>query len=157
LHVTFDNLKRWFPDGVDSNIGVLNGRPSNNQVDADVDCEEAARVGLILLPRTGCIFGRRSRPRSHYLYVTDVEFQTAQEEYKDLDGTMLVELRGTGGMTVVPPGLHESGESIAWDVCGEPAAVPLERLRRAVRRLAACALIARHWPAKGSRDRAAMA
>src|SRR5262249_17411815 len=78
--------------------------------------------------------------------------------YENLKGEKLLELRGTGGMTVVPPSLHkETGEQIMWYVCGEPAHVKLNDLRRAADRLAACALIAPHWPPAGRRDSATMA
>src|SRR5262249_2900791 len=78
--------------------------------------------------------------------------------FKDVDDSMLVELRGTGSQTVYPPSLHEeSGERITWHCFTEPASVQLADLCRAVGEVAACALLARHWPNKGSRHEAAMA
>src|SRR5262249_54550634 len=71
---------------------------------------------------------------------------------------MLLELRGTGGLTVFPPSTHKEGEPIEWDRFDEePALVRLEDLRQAAGRLAAAALLALHWPDKGTRDKAAMA
>src|SRR5262249_43140812 len=64
---------------------------------------------------------------------------------------------GDGGQTMVPPSVHPCGESLTWEHFSTPAEVPLADLQRDVATLAACCLIARHWPAEGSRDRAAMA
>src|SRR5262249_23262902 len=156
--LTPDDLDRYFPEHAASSVGVLNGAPSGNQVDADLDCPEAIRAAPLLLPATGRIFGRPSAPQSHRLYQTDVALDTAQEEYAARTGKGPLGLRGTGGMPVSPPSRPEgTGEQIAGHTCGEPAQVALAELRRAARRLAACCLIARHWPAEGSRDQAAMA
>jgi DNA polymerase I-like protein with 3'-5' exonuclease and polymerase domains len=158
LRLTVADLDANFPAGQPRNVGVLNGSPSGNRLDVDLDCPEALRAAAPLLPPTGWIFGRPSAPRSHRIYQADRPLDTAQEGYTDLDGKMLVELRGTGGLTVYPPSTHkDTGELIAWDRFTEPAEVALDDLRRAVRELAAASLLARHWPVKGSRDKAAMA
>jgi len=76
----------------------------------------------------------------------------------DNEGATLVELRGTGGQTVVPPSVHPSGESIAWVVWPpDPVRVKLADLQRAVADVAAAALLARHQPGKGSRHDFALA
>jgi hypothetical protein len=153
-----DVLDRHFPAGEARNVGILNGAPSGNTADVDLDSPEAMHAAPLLLPPTGWIFGRPSAPRSHWEYRTDRPLETAQEEYRDLDGTMLAELRGSGGLTVYPPSTHkETGERIGWERFTDPADVELAELKRAVRAVVAAALLARHWPGKGSRDRAAMA
>jgi hypothetical protein len=115
-------------------------------------------VAATFLPPTGWRFGRASAPGSHWIYRTDVPLDSAQVEYKDIDGEMLVELRGTGGQTIFPPSTHkDTGELIFWEQFTEPAEIPLADLHRAVRQVPAAAILARHWPAKGSRDQAAMA
>ncbi len=158
LKLTIDVLDAHFPNRVARNVGILNGAPSGNTVDVDLDADEARVVGPLLLPQTGWIFGRASAPRSHWIYVVDMDLPTAKDPYEDLDSTTLLELRGTGGLTIYPPSTHkETGETIAWHMFTEPAQVPLSDLRQAVRQVAAAALLARHWPAKGSRDAAAMA
>jgi DNA polymerase I-like protein with 3'-5' exonuclease and polymerase domains len=155
---TAADLDRLFPRGRASNLGILNGEPSGNHHDADLDCPEAIAAAPLLLPPTGWVFGRESAPGSHRIYVTDRPLGKAQEEYRDLDRKMLVELRGTGGHTVYPPSTHEeTGEPITWQEFAETAEVALEDLQRAVAKVAAAALIARHWPAKGSRDSASLA
>jgi hypothetical protein len=111
-----------------------------------------------LLPETGGVFGRRSADRSHWLYRTDSPLSTASEKCCDLDGDTLLEQRGTGGQTVFPPSTHEgTGEPIGWHRFEEPGRVELTALRRSAQQLSAAALLARHWPAEGSRDAAAPA
>lgn len=158
LRVTAGDLGDHFPDGQNRNVGILNGEPSGNQADVDLDCPQARRAANRLLPPTGWTFGRKSAPRSHWIYRTDLVLDSAQVEFADLDGKVIVELRGTGGLTVFPPSTHkETGERIRWERFDEPACVPLADLRRAVAEVAAAALLAKHWPEKGSRDKAAMA
>src|SRR5262249_48786481 len=129
-----------------------------NALDVDLDCGEALLAAPVLLPPTGWVFGRKSAPRSHWIYRADRPLEAAQEKFSDLDGTVLVELRGTGGLTVYPPSTHkDTGERIAWAKFTDPADVTLTELRRAVRQLAAVALLARHWPAKGTRQDAFLA
>lgn len=154
LQLTLDDLGDHF-DSKSQNVGILLGDPSGGLVDVDLDCPEALRLARVFLPRTDASFGRKSKPGSHRLYVAGRGVRTS--EYEDLDGTMLVELRGTGGQTVVPPSTHPSGEPIAWERAGDPATVELSDLSRAVRRLAAACLVARHYPAAGSRHRLALA
>ncbi len=158
LRVRPDTLDEHFPSGERRNVGVLNGSASGNLVDADLDCAEARLAAPELLPPTGWAFGRASAPRSHWVYRTDRQLEAAQVPFTDPDGAMLLELRGSGGLTVFPPSTHkESGEVIAWDLFSEPGEVRLDELQRAARELAACALLARRWPTRGSRDEAAMA
>ncbi len=156
--LTLDTIDQHFPADQARNVGVLNGAPSDNTADADLDCAEAVAVAPLLLPATGWVFGRKSAPHSHRIYRTDWPLDTAAEKYSDLDGAMLIELRGTGGLTVYPPSLHrETGEAIRWETFADPADVALDDLQRAVREVAAAAILARHWPSKGSRDETAMA
>lgn len=158
LRLTAEDLPGHFPDGVPMNVGVLNGAPSGNLLDVDLDCSEARCVAPRLLPDTGWVFGRSGAPRSHRLYRTDVPLDKAQEKFCDLDGAVLVEMRGTGGQTVAPPSRHEdTGEAVAWDRFDAPTRVPLADLGKGVGEVAAAALLARHWPSKGRRDDAALA
>src|SRR5262249_38126993 len=74
------------------------------------------------------------------------------------DGTMLIELRGNSGHTVWPPSTHqETGELVCWERFTDRAEVELSTLKRVANEIAAATPIARHWPAKGSRDTAALA
>ena len=71
--------------------------------------------------------------------------------------SMLVELRSTGGQTIVPPSVHPNGERYKWAERGRPAKVRVGDLELAVRHLAAAALLVRYWPGQGSRHDAALA
>jgi hypothetical protein len=158
LRLTTDSLGTYFPQGRELNIAILNGAPSGNIADVDLDAEEARRTAASLLPQTGWVFGRISARASHWIFRSDAPLDTAQEAYTDVDGTTLVELRGTGGATVYPPSTHqETGERIAWESYTTPAEVKLADLQRAVREVAAVALLARHWAAKGTRQTAFLA
>ena len=74
-------------------------------------------IGPLLLPKTNNIFGRKSKPRSHWLYVTGLAetISKACLQFKDIDGTMMLELRiggaGKGSQSVFPGSVHESGET----------------------------------------------
>jgi hypothetical protein len=158
LRPTTDSLDTYFPQGRELNIAILNGAPSGNIADVDLDAEEARRAAPSLLPPTGWVFGRNSARASHRIFRSDAPLETAQEAYRDVDGTMLVELRSTGSATVYPPSTHqETGERIGWEIYTHPAEVKLADLQRAVREVAAVALLARHWAAKGSRQTAFLA
>src|SRR5262249_6584281 len=124
--LTLGDLDVRFPAGHSRNIAVLNGAPSGNVIDADLDCPETIIAAPFFLPTTGWIFGRAGKPSSHWIYRTDRPLDTAQLEFTDLDGAMLLELRGTGGITVYPGSTHEdTGEPIEWEEFGDPGEVPL--------------------------------
>lgn len=148
---TQDSLDRDWPEGQKRGIGVLNGEPSGNTADVDLDCPEALRAAPFLLPRTGWRFGRESTPRSHWIYRTDSPFDKEKAQYLDpIDQKCLIELRGTGGHTVFPPSHHaDTGEELQWDTFTTPADVRLADLQTAVVEVAVVALLVRHWPAHG--------
>ena len=153
-----------FFNGGSQNIGIQLGPSSHGLTDLDLDCAEAVALAPYILPPTGAIFGRASKRRSHWLYTTDlsIECDTAVVQFKAPDGRMLLELRigggGKGAQTVFPGSTHENGETVSWEMNkdGEPAEVDGEQLTRCAKTLAAATLIARTWPAEGSRHRAAL-
>jgi hypothetical protein len=151
------DLDHLFPeDGQQRGIGIVTGAASNRLADVDLDCSEAAAVADTLLPPTGWIFGRPGKPRSHRLY-RPTGRPANGHPYRDLAGKMLVELRGNKLMTVFPPSIHESGEPTRWETFDALGELSVDDLEAAVGRVAAAALLARHWPAKGSRQDAALA
>jgi phage/plasmid-associated DNA primase len=142
------DLDRWFAAS-DLNLGLLMGEPSGGLVDIDLDATEAVAAAETFLPPTDCVFGRPTKPRSHWFYVC---LGAATRKFKDpTDQSMLVELRSDGCMTVVPPSVHPTGEQVAWSHDDAPALVEADQLVAAVESLAAAALLARHWPAPGGR------
>lgn len=141
------DLKEEFSDG--ANIGVVLGAASGNLTDADLDAPEAIAVADLFLPPTNRIHGRPSKKSSHRFYIASEPIRPGK--YADVDGTVLVELRSDGQQTMIPPSIHPSGERLAWESTGEPSSVSASELRCAIRRLAACTLVARHWPEQGQR------
>ncbi len=144
-------VRRAFPRP-DMNVGVLLGEPSSGLVDFDLDCDEALGIAGPLLPETGAVFGRSARRGSHLLYVSP---EMGTKKFVAPDGDVLMEIRATG-QTLFPPSTH-SGDRVAWEREGDPASVPAKDLEQAAGRLAAACLLARAWPAKGSRNEAALA
>ena len=151
------DLDRLFPLETEYNIGLLLGEPSDGLVDVDLDAPQAITAARFLLPWTGWVSGRASKPESHHWFRVDRPPIKATDKFTDLGGEVLVELRSTGGQTVVPPSVHESGESVTWYQSDQLAMVDLTDLQTAVRTVAAVALLARHWPDKGLRQDAYMA
>jgi putative DNA primase/helicase len=161
-----EELARHFAG--EANVGLLLGEASGGLVDVDCDAAEAVAAASFLLPATGRVSGRASNPRSHYWYEVEGSLPlTAKFADPGARGTetpahgraggMLVELRSTGCQTLAPPSLHPSGERVRWEREGAPGRVAAPALHRAVARVAACALLARHWPGAGARDEAALA
>lgn len=163
--ITAETASRYF-NGATTNIGVQMGTASNGLTDVDLDCDEALTIAPYLLPTTNSIFGRPSKRNSHRLYITDLAsaYNVAAIQLKDpkTKGMMLERRIGggdRGAQTVFPASTHEEGEAVAWErgLNGEPAAVDGLELERKVRLVAACALMARYWPANGSHGRHAAA
>jgi hypothetical protein len=165
--VTAETAAKYF-NGSAMNVGVQLGPHSNGLTDVDLDCREAVQIGGMLLPRTNACFGRKSKPRSHHLYVSDLadHIKKASMQFHDVDGekgkpgTMLLELRigggGKGSQTVFPGSVHASGEQIEWFDHGDPIKIDGKALLRSTRRLAAIVLLSRHWPIEGARHKAAL-
>lgn len=153
FRVTSETVHQHFAPST-QNVGVRLGEPSGGVVDVDLDAEETVFLAHRFLPSSDCTFGRKSKPKSHWLFVCPGA-KTVQ--FKAPDGKMLVELRSTGHQTVFPGSVHESGELVEWADDGEPAPVDEQDLAARVGKLAAAALIARCWPSEGGRHAAALA
>lgn len=152
LRPSLQDLQKLFPEEQALNLGLLSGQPSDGLIDIDLDSAEAIAAGALLLPPTGWVSGRRSKPQSHWWYRVQAPPDKAQDPYRDLDGTMLVEVHSTRWQVIVPPSLHESGESVVWHQFRHPAEIPMTDLLQATRAVAAVALLGRHWPEKGVRQ-----
>jgi hypothetical protein len=167
LRLTADDAPKYF-NGHPQNIGLIVG-DDYGTTDIDLDCGEAVRAASFFLPETAMIFGRNSKPRSHWFYRLDPPLPT--RTFKDVKKTgnaddadanekktMILELRcqksdgAVGFQSIVPPSTHQdTGEVIRFEPgCGlRPANVDAPILMAAVERTAAAALLARHWPARG--------
>ena len=150
LQLSEADVPQHFAGG--ENIGVVTGKASGGLVDVDLDCEEAVALAPAFLPATPMRSGRSSRPESHRWYVVDKVPSYLIVKDVDGDGTTLLELRGDGHQTIVPPSVHPDGEAYVWHGPLDPAVVTGRELENAVRRLGAATLLVRHWPRKaGSR------
>lgn len=154
LRLTVSALPHYF-DGAPQNIGVLLGEPSGGLIDVDLDSPESLILAPLFLPLTDCRFGRASTPESHWLYRAIAIPLT--KRYQASDGSVLAEIRSTGCQTLFPPSVHPGGETIEFFKTGEPASIEQAHLLKATGKLAAAALLARHWPREGRRQEAALA
>jgi P4 family phage/plasmid primase-like protien len=162
LEITIGLAAQYF-NSAPQNIGLLMGDKFGS-TDVDCDCPEAIIAARALLPETGLIFGRQSKPFSHYLFRSDPPVRT-QQFLDPLDKATLIELRGLssdgsiGLQTIVPPSVHESGEPVRFEQGFDGIAANIDAvvLVSAVRKVAAAAILSRHWPTKGSRHHAFLA
>jgi hypothetical protein len=164
LRVTATSASRYF-NGVDQNIGVLLGPASHNLTDIDLDCQEAILAAPYFLPRTRA-FGRPSKSLSHWLYYSNLSEKAgigAVKQYKDPADPakqMILEVRiggsGKGSQSVFPGSTHESGEAITWADSNIIESIDGDDLLGRAIGLAACALLARHYPIAGGRHDAAL-
>ena len=149
-------------DGNSLNVAVQLGEVSGGLVDIDLDNMLAIGLAPEFLPPTDAIFGRRSKPCSHQLYLSDLcsSEKRAAIQFKDFSGAVIVELRiganGKAATTTFPPSMHPSGELVQWERDGEPARVAGDDLKRAVLALAVCCLLKPHYPGSGSRHEGAL-
>lgn len=149
--VTSENIGEHF-NGKDQNVGIILGQVSGGLSDVDLDCREAVALAPRMLPKTGAVFGRHSKPKSHYLYTVYEPEPKAAIRLEDEEGSTIIELRlggKAGAQTVFPGSVHPSGEKIEWVSSGDTAKISCAELRAAIVRIAIGSLMMRHWPGKG--------
>ena len=106
LRLTEGELPAHFSNGC--NIGLILGEPSGWLVNVDKDCPEAIELGPLYLPPTPAVSGRPSTPTSPDWYYSEVP---KTRQFRDpVTQKMIVELRSTGGQTIVGPSIHPEGE-----------------------------------------------
>jgi len=138
----------------ETNVGVVLGDASGGLIDVDLDCEEALTLAPIFLPPTGFRFGRESKPESHHFYRGESPGKTVR--LADSNGRTLIECRGNGGQTVVPPSVHPSGELIECSEKASPALADFDELLLQCKLMATAIEIAPHWQG-GSRHKLSLA
>lgn len=163
--ITDQELGRHFR-GLDQNVGVLLGEPSGWLIDVDLDWPECHRAAHLFLPPTPLVFGRAGKIESHRLYRGDGSRLKKTRAFRlhvpgSSEPSVILELRSTGGMTVLPPSTHATGELVDWQPphAAEPALpqVNEEELMRSAAELAATLALARYWPSQGTRQDYALA
>jgi len=162
----------------DINVSTRNGHLiaadgrvlSDKFLDVDLDILEAVRVAPFYLPKTGMMWGRAHKPRSHYGYhLTSSDKARTREDFvdpllpkrgKDGQKATVVELRYSGH-SLAPGSLNTMSdgmqERVRWeeDGDGEPSVVAFETVESAVEHIAAAALVAKYWT-EGIRHQAAL-
>src|ERR1700739_3509626 len=69
LRIGENDAPKFF-NGSAENIGLQLGATSGGLTDFDLDCNETIAIAPVVLPRTDAIFGRASKPDSHWLYLS---------------------------------------------------------------------------------------
>jgi hypothetical protein len=137
----------------DANVGVKLGQPSGDLIDFDLDCPEAIIAGQFLLPPTGRSHGRPGTGTAHYFYISP---GTESKFWLDTDGKKMLEIRSTGGQTMLPPSIHTTGEQLKWANRDKPDQMERVVAEKTGRNLATATMIGRHWGGKGSRHDSAL-
>lgn len=145
LRLTEDELEHYFKP--DSNIGILLGECSGDLTDIDCDTPEAIKCAHRLLPST--LLSGRGSNISHFWYTSP---GVKSQKFKDLDGSVLLEIRHDLHQTVVEPSIHPSGDKYRWVNEREPREVEAPKLYDLCHKVAAATLIGRHLPVGGRHD-----
>lgn len=154
----------WPAERIDGNVGVILGSVSNHLCDVDLDAHWALPLAPYFLPPTAT-FGRKSKPRSHWLYYCE-GLRCQQFKFEREGKIELVELRGMnasndrcGHQSVFPGSVHKSGETVEWDPEGLDAITTVQRgpLIWATTRLAVACVIAEGWLPGSQRNNKARA
>lgn len=133
------------------NIGIMLGDPSGGLVDVDLDCDEAIELAPLYLPPTPAVTGRGKRPGSHWWYIAP-GLNTRQHRDKSSRAS-IVELRSTGGQTLVGPSVHPD-QDLYDDLDADPAQVSGPMLAACVQALSDAVMARRHgddWRVKFDR------
>ncbi len=149
LKITEKNFQQYFPEGKQMNVGVINGKRSRNIVDIDIDSLTALDLAEKYLPKTGLIFGRKSKPYSHWIYVCDKLPKTTK--FQSNEGC-IIEIRADGTQSVWPPSVHPSKEVVSYQSNGNPVKVNKEDLEKACKVITVGTIIIDNYPADGLRN-----
>lgn len=126
-----------------NNIGLILGVTSG-LLDVDLDCREAKSLADIILPLPSATFDRGTADSGHYLYKAIMT--GPRKAFTSGDKSTLVELRGDGSQTMIPPSVHPNGSKLVFTTCNPNAAeVTYEGLLQSVNLLAACTEVAQNW------------
>ncbi len=125
------------------NIGIILGNTSG-LLDVDLDCREAKTLANIILPLPLATFDRGTADSGHYLYKAITT--GPRTAFTSADKSTLVELRGDGSQTMIPPSVHPNGIRLKFTSFSKEAnSIAYEELLLAVNLLAACSELAQNW------------
>ena len=126
------------------NLGLLLG-PKSDVMDVDLDCREAKGLAELILPKPFAQFDRGTSDSGHYLYKATTCGPTKKFSGNGSKST-LVELRGDGSQTMIPPSIHPDGSRLNFtDINHNVPEVEYADLLKSVSFLAACSEIAQLW------------
>lgn len=161
--VTAENMEGLLDRG-GYNLGLRLGPDHGGLVDFDLDWPEARRLAdlnLFALTR----FGRFSSPGSHRLvHCPDLKGIEKFDvpELKEVEGlpeehaVCVLEVRANG-LTMAPPSVHPEGEAVMWENDRTPPRWEAGLVKSSAGLLAFLSVVARFYPAQGSRDDFCMA
>lgn len=138
----------------DDNIGAKWGEPSNNLVDIDCDTVEACRItkGSI---KVGPVYGRKSNRSSHF--IVRCKGAKTKRYINPLTNKTIIEIRSTGGQSVLPGSIHPSGEDYEWERKESPGEVDTTKLSKVIGQIAAASLVSTIWQPGKTRHALALA
>ena len=126
------------------NLGLLLG-PKSDVMDVDLDCREAKGLAELILPKPLAQFDRGTSDSGHYLYKAITCGPTKRFSGNGSKST-LVELRGDGSQTMIPPSIHPDGSRLNFtDINQDAPEVEYADLLKSVSLLAACSEVAQLW------------
>ena len=125
-----------------SNIGLVLGNTSGVM---DIDCDSVEAVALMHhLADSYLGHFKRSHDSAHYLFLCEEGGKTVQ--LKHPDGGVMIELRGDGGQTMVPPSTHPNGQQLSMkDWHSDASPHQYDSLYRIVHRVGVLGLLMRGW------------
>ncbi len=125
-----------------SNIGLVLGNTSGVM---DIDCDSLEAVALMHHLADGYLgHFKRGHDSAHYLFLCEGGGKTVQ--LKHPDSSVIVELRGDGGQTMVPPSTHPDGQNLSMKAWHPKASHhQYDSLYQFVHRVGALALLMRGW------------
>lgn len=169
----FDSTDEFIDVFGDNYIALLLGDPSGGLVDIDLDCPEAVRLGSMAMPSTASSVSRGQEVPTHYWFrvldgITTTKYVDPVQEREQAkarargeeseDRSVILEIRSTGGQTLVEPSLHPTGKEYKWiSPLDNLAEITSEELKRECSLMAAAILLGRYWPTRGNRHNAAVA
>ena len=104
---TEDNLKIWFGNGSQNNIGIVTGKASGIAV-VDLDSNRAVEYAKTQnFPPTPLV----KTGKGYHLYYS---YKEGVRNFQKRDDLPDIDLRGDGGCVVAPPSIHSSGKQYQW-------------------------------------------
>ena len=146
--------EEWQKQYISLNIGLKLGGKS----DIDIDNHVVKKFISRYLKSCGAIYGRKSNPRSHYLFLGELKSkifvmpQELKEYCKDFPhGNTLLEIRSGNGHQSIAPGSIVEGEDVVWNSFANINTYDGD-LDADIAKIALSTALSILYPGKGNRD-----